>query len=64
MKRALEKTKPDVLWYYDDGIRREGVPAGITGNLTGIKGDLSACEITYEDREKGINIEDLINKEE
>jgi hypothetical protein len=40
---------------------------GITGNLSGIKGDFTGitgniddCEITQEERDKGINIYDLI----
>jgi len=40
------------------GIR--GNLSGISGDLSGVRGDLSKCDITNEDREKGINIEDLI----
>ena len=32
----------------------------IYGDCTGITGDLDECEITEEDRKKGINIKDLI----
>ena len=30
------------------------------GDLTGISGDVDLCEITPEEREKGIKIEELI----
>jgi hypothetical protein len=33
---------------------------GIRGDLTGIRGDLNDCEITDEERAKGIDIKDLI----
>ena len=33
---------------------------GIRGDLTGIRGDLDDCDITPEERERGISIEDLI----
>ena len=33
---------------------------GIRGDLTGITGNLDSCEITAEDRKKGINISELI----
>jgi hypothetical protein len=49
------------------GVR--GDLTGVSGNLTGVSGDLSGvcgdlndCEITDEDRDKGINIEELICK--
>lgn len=33
---------------------------GITGDLTGIRGDVADCELTDEDRKRGINITELI----
>ena len=33
---------------------------GITGNLTGITGNLDTCDITDEERKKGINITELL----
>ena len=49
MKKALNKIT---------GIT--GDLSGITGDLTGIKGNIDDCEITQEERDKGINIYDLI----
>jgi len=40
------------------GIR--GDVSGIRGDVSGIRGDLDDCEITDEDRTKGINIEELL----
>ena len=37
-----------------------GALTDITGSLTGIRGDLDDCEITTEERAKGIRVEDLI----
>jgi hypothetical protein len=33
---------------------------GLSGDCSGLRGDLDDCEITEEDREKGINIKDLV----
>ena len=35
----------------------------IRGDLLGISGDLEDCEITEEDRKKGIDIKELIEKD-
>ena len=40
------------------GIR--GNLSGIIGDLSGIIGDLTDCQLTEEDRKKGIKIEDLV----
>ena len=40
------------------GLR--GDISGLRGNCDNIKGDLDDCDITYEDREKGIDIQNLI----
>jgi len=34
--------------------------SGVTGNLSGISGNLDDCDITKEEREKGIDINELI----
>ena len=34
--------------------------SGVTGNLSGISGNLDDCDITDEEREKGIDINELI----
>ena len=33
-------------YYYEECKRIEGVPKGISGDLTGISGNLDECEIT------------------
>jgi len=66
MKRLLtKKNKP--IYHYKDGVRVDGAPEsvsgdllGITGDLTGVSGNLNNCEITNKERAKGIDIEDLI----
>jgi len=44
------------------GVR--GNLSGVKGNLSGVKGNLDDCEITDEERIKGIKIEDLILENE
>jgi len=50
-------------------VERHGGVAGLTGNCSGLTGDCSDlrgniddCDLTDEDREKGINIRDLIKE--
>jgi hypothetical protein len=33
---------------------------GLTGDCTGLEGDLDAAQLTPEDRQKGVEIEELI----
>ena len=68
MKKALERIKLKV-WHYKDGEKIEGVHSkisgnvsDISGNVTGISGDIDDCNITGAEREKGINISDLIKE--
>jgi hypothetical protein len=61
MKATLEKTTTEI-YFYVDGERKEAAPPGVTGDLSGVRGDLDACEITEEDRNRGIDIKDLIKK--
>jgi len=46
------------LWGDCSGLR--GNCTGLLGNCSGVWGDLGDCEISDEDRVKGININDLI----
>ena len=66
MKKSLTKTS-NTIHHYKDGVRIEGAHSGIRGdvsdirgNVSGIRGNLDDCEITDADREKGININDLV----
>ena len=65
----LKKLQPkgSTIFYCDNGKRIEGAPSDVRGDLSGVRGDLSGvsgdlddCEISDDDREKGIDIEDLI----
>ena len=68
MKKTLTRT-PNKTYYYEDSERIEGVPKDITGDLSGVRGNLSGisgnlddCDITDEEREKGISINELIKE--
>ena len=52
MKKALRRIE-NKTYYYKDNIRVEGIPDDIRGNL-------DECEITDKDREKGIEIDELV----
>jgi len=43
-----------------DVTELRGEVSGICGDATGLRGNVDACEISYGDRIKGININDLI----
>ena len=63
MKKMLTKTDAG-LWHYVDGARVEGKNPDMEGNCSDLWGDLDSCEITEEDRSKGLNIAELIEAEE
>jgi len=60
MKPNLEKKEGGITGMHS-GIT--GDLTGIRGDLTGITGNLDTCEITDEERKKGINITELIKKQ-
>lgn len=64
MKKTLTKIE-NKIFYYKDGIKIEGKHSGIHGNVSDISDDVDSCEITDEERKRGIDIEDLCdpNKE-
>ena len=41
MKRALKRMKGTIYHYNEAGVRVEGPPPGVRGNLTGVRGDLT-----------------------
>ena len=66
MLKKLTRSQSSI-YHYIDGKRTEGAPSTVRGDLSGISGDLSEisgdindCEITDEDRKKGISVSDLI----
>ena len=60
MKKALTRKEPAPLYYYKNGKRIDGRNPDMTGDCTGLRGDLDDCEIIDQDREKGIDIKDLM----
>lgn len=58
MKKMLKKNLG--IYHFVNGVRVDGPPSGVSGDLSGVRGNLDECEITEEDRKKGIRIEDLI----
>ncbi len=50
----------DVSGIYGDATGISGRVSGIYGDATGIIGDIDDCKLTKEEREAGVNIEDLV----
>ena len=63
MKKCLTRTD-QCVYYYVNGDRIYGVPDGITGNLTGIWGDIDDAGLTDDDRKRGVSVDDLLMDEE
>ena len=74
MKKNLTKQNTRELYFYKDGVKKivdykdkstypselYGDISGLYGDCDNIKGDLDDCDITDEDRKKGIDIQNLI----
>ena len=64
MKPMLTKAAPRSLYYYyRNGIRIEGPHPELQGDVTGLQGDLDACEITDAEREAGVDVATLVRSE-
>ena len=63
MEKKLTRVKTNV-YFYKNGKKIEGFPPYVSGDLTGVWGDLSDCAITDEDRAAGVDINDLIDSAE
>ena len=61
MKKLLTKIEYN-LYHIKDGVRIKGVHSKLSGDVSGLSGDVSDCEITEEDRAKGIDISELIKE--
>ena len=59
----LTSVRGNLTLVYGDLTSISGDLTDIIGNLTGVRGDLDTCEITAEDRAKGIRIEELIEED-
>ena len=73
MKKALTKSNNN-LYHYKDLIKTEGKNeymygdctwlrgdcSGLRGDCTWLRGDFDNCDLTKEDRIKGVEIKDLI----
>ena len=62
MKAVLVRVPVSIYWIDDAGQKHEGTPSGVSGNLSGVYGNLGNAEITDEEREVGIDVEALMVK--
>jgi hypothetical protein len=61
MKKSLSSTlKRDTSELRNNASNIRGDCTGIFGNCTGVSGDLDQCELTEEDRVRGVDIRKLI----
>ena len=70
MKKALSRVTTK-LYHYKGDIKVDGTNSemignctGLYGNCTGLRGDLYECDITDEDRKKGIDIAELVGEKD
>ena len=73
MKKALKKISKqlinnenltgDLSKIYGNAEDISGDVSGIYGNVSDISGNVDDCELTKEDRKRGVNISDLLSVE-
>ena len=70
MKKALSRVTTK-LYHYKGDIKVDGTNgemigncSGLYGDCTGLRGDLYECDITDEDRKKGIDIAELVGEKD
>ena len=77
MKKALSRVTTK-LYHYKGDIKVDGTNSemignctglygnctGLRGDCTGLRGDLYECDITDEDRKKGIDIAELVGEKD
>ena len=52
----------DISGLYGNISELSGNISGLSGNCTNISGDLDECELTEDDRKKGVDIRELIKE--
>ena len=61
MKRALTSIQDAYrCWHFVNGERIFGPPPELLGDVTGLRGDADACELTDADREEGVSVHTLV----
>ena len=61
MKKALKRNNHELFIVNQDGSKT--IIDNTNSVLVGISGNVSGCEISEQDREKGINVKNLIQDE-
>ena len=60
LKKIVSRLTGDVSGLTGDVSGLTGNVSGLTGDVSGLTGDIDECEISEEDRNKEINILDLV----
>ena len=61
MTKNLRRIKQEsTLWHYCNGVRMDGPPPNLRGDVTDLRGDVDKCGITIEARERGVYVKDLV----
>ena len=70
MEKKLRKVVDKGLYHFVDGVRIAGAPSGLRGDVSGLWGDVSGlwgdvddCGLTKEERDEGVDVQDLIAEE-
>lgn len=59
MKRALKSSMIGV-YHYIDGVKTDGIPSALRGDVSRLSGDVDNCCISDDERVAGVNVDDLV----
>ena len=63
MEKKLRKSAGNGLHHFVDGVRIAGAPSGLRGDVDDLRGDVDECGLTKEERDEGVDVQDLIAEE-
>ena len=63
MEKKLKRTANSRLYHFVDGVRIAGAPSGLRGDVDDLRGDVDECGLTKEERDEGVDVQDLIAEE-
>lgn len=68
MEKKLEKSSNKIwhysnggrIWHYSNGGRVDGAHESLSGDATGLRGDVGDCDLSDEERKRGVSVHDLV----
>ena len=63
MKQKLTRVKPiSELYHYTADNKIHGMPPGLRGDCSGLRGNIDDCWLTYGERRIGVKIQKLVKE--